>query len=112
MSGYVERIFVPKIEVEAIRNICFQQNDATYHAADVTLDVLCPVFEDRIINRRADVIWKPWRSDLTPLDYNLCGAVKDKCYAGKPETTVALENSIREAIGEIQMHTIDNVLKN
>ena len=30
----------------------------------------------------------------------------------KPETTDALKNNIHEAIGEIQLQTIDNVLKN
>ena len=77
-----------------------------------TPDVLRPVFEDRIINGRADVVWSPRSSDFTPLDYNLFGAGKDKCYADKPETIEALKDNIREAIGEIQLHTIDNVLKN
>ena len=45
---------------------------------------------------------------MTPLDYYLCGAVKDKCYADKPETIDAL----KEAIVEIHLHTIDNVHKN
>ena len=49
---------------------------------------------------------------MTPLDYYLWGAVKDKCYVDKPETINALKDNIREAIGEIQLHTIDNVLKN
>ena len=39
-------------------------------------------------------------------------ALKDKGYADKPETIDALKDNIREAIGEIQLHTIDNVLKN
>ena len=47
-----------------------------------------------------------------PLDYYLWGAVKDKCYADKPDTINALKDNIREAICEIQLHTIDNVLKN
>ena len=64
-----------------------------------------PVFEDRIISRRANVVWPPRSCDLTPLDYYLWGAVK-------PETIDALKNNIREAIGEIQLHTIYNVLKN
>ena len=38
--------------------------------------------------------------------------LKDKCYADKPETIDALKDNLREAIGEIQLHTIDNVLKN
>ena len=46
-----------KIEEEDISNIWFQQDGATYHTAEATLHVLCPVFGDRIINRRADVVW-------------------------------------------------------
>ena len=71
-----------------------------------------PVFEDRIISCRADVVWPPRSCDLSPLDYYLWGAVKDKCYADMPETTDNLKDNIRETIGEIQLHTIDNVLKN
>ena len=50
--------------------------------------------------------------DLTPLNYYLWDAVKDKCYADKPVTIDALTDNTREAIGEIQLHTIDNVHKN
>ena len=79
-----------------------------------SLDTRCFAlfFEDRIISRRADIVWPLRCCYLTPLDYYLWGAVKDKCYADKPETIDALKNNIREAIGEIQLHTIDNVLKN
>ena len=50
---------------------------------------------------------------MTPLDYYLWDAVKDKCYADKPKTIDALKDNIRKAIGEIQMHTyMHNVLKN
>ena len=82
------------------------------HTAEATFDVLRPAFEDRIISRRADIVWPPGSCDLTPLDYYLWGAVKDKCYADKPETIDALKDNIRAAIHEIQPHTIDNVLKN
>ena len=49
---------------------------------------------------------------MTPLDYYLWGAVKEKCCADKSETNDAFMNNIREAIGEIQLHMIDNGLKN
>ena len=101
-----------KIEEEDIGNIWFQQNGATCHTAEATLDILRPVFEGRIISRRADVVWSPRSCDLTPLDYYLWGAIKDKCYADKAETIDALKDNIREAIGDMQLHTIDNVLKN
>ena len=60
-----------------------------------------PVFEDRIISRRADVVSSPRSCDLTPLDYYLWGAVRDKCYADKPGTIDALKDNIREVIGEV-----------
>ena len=106
-----EFLFI-KIEDEDIGNIWFQQDDVTCHTAEDTLDVLRPVFEDRIISSRSDVIWPPRSCDLTPLDYYLWGAVKYKCFADKPEAIDALKDNIREAIGEIQWNTIDNVLKN
>ena len=96
-----------KIEEEDIGNIWFQQEGAACHTV-----VLRPVFEDRMISRRADVVWPPRNCNSTPLDYYLWGAVKDECYADKPETINALKDNIREAIGEIQLHTIDKVLKN
>ena len=86
-----EFLFI-KIEEQDTGNIWFQQDYATCHTAEDTLDVLRPVFEIRIISRRADVV--------------------HKCYADKPETIDALNDNIREAIVEIQLHTIDNVLKN
>ena len=49
---------------------------------------------------------------MTPLDYYLWGAVKDKCHADKSETIDILKENILEAIGEIQQHRIDNLLKN
>ena len=101
-----------KIKEEDIGNICFQQDGAMCHIAEATLDVLRYVFEHRIISRRADVIWPPRSCHLTPLDYYLCCAVKHNCYADKPEAIDALKDNIREYIGEIQLHTIDNVLKN
>ena len=52
---------------------------------------MSPVFEYRIISRRANVVWPPRSCDSTPFDF----AFKD----------------IREAFDEKQLHLIDNVLK-
>ena len=94
-----------KTEEKDIGNIWFQQDSATCHTTEATLYVLRPVFEHRIISRRADVVWPSRSRDLTPLDYYLWGVVKNKCYADKPETIDALKDNIREATGEIQLHT-------
>ena len=74
----LDEFLFTKNEEEHIGNIWFQQDGATCHTAETTLYVLRPVFEDRFISRRADVVWPPRTCDLTPLDYYLWGAVKDK----------------------------------
>ena len=81
-------------------------------AVRATVDVLRPVFKDRIISSSVDVVWPPRSCNLTPLDYYLWGAVKDKYCANKLETIDTSKDNIRETIGEVQLHTIDNVLKN
>ena len=45
----LKKFLFTKIEEEDIGNIWFQQDGATYHTAEATLDVLLTVFEDRII---------------------------------------------------------------
>ena len=86
----LNKYLCPKIKEDDVGNSYFKQDGATCHTLDV--------FKDRIISRRADVVWPPRSCDLTPLDNYLWGAVKDKCYADKPETIDALND---KAIGEI-----------
>ena len=87
-----------KIEEKDIGNIWFQQDGATCHIAEATLDVVGTVFEDRIISSGADVVCLPWGCDL---GFYLWDAAKDKYYADMPETIDVLKDNIREAIGEI-----------
>ena len=82
----------PKIEEDDMDDILFQQEGATCHTANVTIDLLRIVFENLITSRNSDVNWPPRSCDLTPFDYFLWGAVKDKCYANQPETIEALKN--------------------
>ena len=91
-----------KIEKEDIANIWFQQDSAKCYTAEAVR----PVFKDRIFSRRADVIWPPRSCGLTPLEYCLWDAAKDKCYAYMPETIDDLKDNIREAIDEKQLLTI------
>ena len=67
----LSKFLFTKIEEDDIGNIWFKQDGATCHTAEAKLDVLCPVFEDRIVSRKADVVWPPRSCDLTPLDYYL-----------------------------------------
>ena len=96
------------IEEEDIGNIWFQQDGSTCHTVEATLDAFCTLFLKIALSAAEQMSF----GHLKPLDYYLLGAVKDKCYADKPDTIDTLPDNIREAIAEIQLHTIDNVLKN
>ena len=58
-GAMLNEILYTKTEEEDIGNIWIQQDDATCHTAEAILVVLCPVFEDRFISRKADVVWPP-----------------------------------------------------
>ena len=100
LSGYFERIFVHKNWREGYWQHLVKRRYVPHSRSY------------RIISHRTDFVWPPRSCDLITLGYYLWGAVKDKCYGDKPETIDVLKDNIREAIGEIQLHTIDNVLKN
>ena len=102
----------PKIEEDDMDDIWFQQDRATCHTDNVTIDFLCTVFENRIISQNYDINWLTRSCDLTPLDYFLWGAVKDRCYANHPETIQALKHEVEIDIHVIEAQTIKNVLKN
>ena len=101
-----------KIQEEDIGNIYFQQNGTSCHTAEATLEVWAMFLkialsaaEQMLLRYLLAAIWHRWTI--------LCGgAVKGKCYADKPDTIEALKDNIPEAIDEIQLRTIDNVLKN
>ena len=97
-----------KIEEKDIASIWFQQDGATkLHLMFCTLflKIALSAAELMSFGHLAAAIWHLWT-----IIYG--EAVKDKCYIDKPETIDVLKDSIREAIGEIQLHTIDNMLKN
>ena len=93
-------------------DIWIQQDGSIFHKANITIDLLRIVFENRIIRRNSNVNWPPWSRDFTPLDYFLWGTVKDKYHANHPETIEALKHEIEVAIHGIEAQTIESVLGN
>ena len=68
----LNEFLVPKIEEDNIDDIWFQQDGATCYTANVTINLLRTVIENRVISRNSDVNWPPQSCDLIPLDY-FCG---------------------------------------
>ena len=70
------------------------------------------MFDGPLIGRNDDVNWPPRSCQLTPFDYFLWGAVKEKCYANKPEASKHFKVNIRNVIAKIRPHTLENVHEN
>ena len=90
----------------------FQQDGATPHCSNASLEWLRLHFGTRLIGRRLAVEWSPHSPDLSPLDFFLWGYVKSKAYANKPQTISDLKAAITQVIAEITVdqcrRTIDN----
>ena len=59
----------------------FQQDSATAHTADQSLDFIAEIFENRIISRG---LWPARSPDLTACDFYLWGNLKNKVYKTNP----------------------------
>lgn len=104
--------FWPKLNDMEVDDMWFQQDGATCHTADATMDILHERFEGMVISRRGDVNWPPRSCDLTPLDFFLWGFLKSQVYANKPQSTDALKANITNAIAQIQPDLCGRVIKN
>ena len=81
-----------------MEDVWFQQDGATSHTANVTINLLETNFGERVISRNGPVGWPPRSCDLTPLDYFLWGYVKSMGYANKVATIDALRMNIDREI--------------
>lgn len=108
----IENFCWPELDGMDLENMWFQQDGATCHTANETLELLQTKFPGRVISKRGDVNWPARSCDLTPLDYFLWGYVKGKVYANNPQTISELKNEIRRVIGEIEPHLCENVVQN
>lgn len=102
----------PELHDMDLENMWFQQDGATCHTGNETIDLLREKFPGRVISRRGDIDWPPRSCDLTPLDYFLWGYVKGKVYADDPQTIDQLKDNIRRVIGDIEPQLCDNVMEN
>ena len=90
----------------------FQQDGATPHTSNITLQWLRDHFGDQIISRRCAVEWAPHSPDLNPPDFYLWGYLKDNVYMGNPQTIAELKNEITRKIREITPDECSCVIDN
>ena len=90
----------------------FQQDGATPHTSNHTLDWLRERFQERLISRKCDVEWAPHSPDLNPPDFYLWGYLKDNVYQNNPQTIGELKAAIAAKIREIPREECVRVIDN
>lgn len=111
-NRYVTNILTPffdQLTEEEKLYSYFQQDGATAHTAEKSLNRLEQLFEDRVVSKG---IWPPRSPDLSPCDYFLWGHVKDHVYRNNPQSREELKNNIRDFIGNIPRDTLQSVFQN
>ena len=109
---YCEQIIHPftrQLTEQEIQTTFFQQDGATAHTSNATLNVLREFFGERIISKG---LWPPRSPDLSPPDYFLWGAAKQKVYKNKPHTLAELEGNIQDYISNIDNEQLNKVFEN
>lgn len=88
----------------------FQHDGAPAHNSREVKRYLHERF-DYVIGNNLEIDWPARSPDLTPLDFFLWGILKNKVYAINPENLQDLKDRIQHSIREIDMRTINKVLR-
>ena len=114
---YVEVLKKFYTRLRSRRGICqevqwFQQDGATPHTANITMQWLDQRFPERLISRRRIPEWAPHSPDLNPPDFYLWGFLKDNVYENHPKTIAELKQAITFKIRTITKQVCVKVINN
>ena len=90
----------------------FQQDGATPHTANNSLQLLRELFGDRLISLRTTHEWAPHSPDLSPPDFWFWGAAKAEVYANKPSTLTELKQNVEAYTTSVTQETCQKVGEN
>lgn len=90
----------------------YQQDGATPHTANTSLEWLDRKFPDRLISRRREPEWAPHSPDLNPPDFYLWGYLKDRVYVNNPQSIPDLKAAITREIRAIPVEECIRVINN
>ncbi|KAJ4426719.1 hypothetical protein ANN_26518 [Periplaneta americana] len=90
--------FVEQLDDVKLSQGYFQQDGATCHTSNESMELIASFFDDRIISRN---LWPPRSPDLTTPDFFLWGYLKDRVYATLPQTLDDLKHNITQEIQAI-----------
>lgn len=87
----------------------FQQDGATPHTANNSLQLLQELFGTRLISLRTTHEWAPHSPDLGPPDFWFWGAAKAEIYAFKPSTLTKLKQNVEAYTASVTQETCQKV---
>ncbi|KAI6648262.1 hypothetical protein LOD99_12071 [Oopsacas minuta] len=90
----------------------FQQDGATPHTANITINWLKEHFKHRVVSKRYKIGWPPYSPDLSPPDFFLWGYLKDRVYKDRPKTITDLKQKIKDEVKGIKRSVLESVMEN
>jgi hypothetical protein len=87
----------------------FQQDTATCHTANETMNILRHFFGDHLISRN---IWPPHYPELTLPDFFLWGHLKERAYNDNPHILNDVKKAILQALNNITPTVLRHMLHN
>jgi hypothetical protein len=76
----------------------FQQDGATAHTAEISMQVLKTMFPGRLVTLFGDITWPAHSHDILVPDYFLWGYVRSKVYETRPANIADLKQEILDSI--------------
>ncbi|KAJ4429843.1 hypothetical protein ANN_22047 [Periplaneta americana] len=98
--------FVEQLDDVELSQGYFQQDGATCHTSNESMELIASFFDDRIISRN---LWPPRSPDLTTPDFFLWGYLKDRVYATHPQTLDYLKHNITQEIQAIDNRVLQRM---
>ena len=88
----------------------FQQDGATPHTAAASRLWLQQRFPGRVISLKEEVQWAPHSPDLSPLDFFLCGYLKNRVYKDKLRTSEQLKRTLIAEVSAMPSEMVDRAV--
>ncbi|KAJ4442689.1 hypothetical protein ANN_04278 [Periplaneta americana] len=101
--------FVEQLDDVELSQGYFQQDGATCHTSNESMELIASFFDDRIISRN---LWPPRSPDLITPNFFLWGYLKDRVYATRPQTLDDMKHNITQEIQAIDNRVLQRVASN
>ena len=118
-AQYIESVkaVLKDLPKRKLKNVyIWQQDGATVHTSNVTMEFLKGIFKDRIISRLSKILsmpeWPAHSPDLNPLDYTFWGQAMQKVWEAKPKSIAELKTVVEGYFSTIDKDLVKKCVLN